>query len=296
MSIASEDQITESARALGAFLRAHRERITPETVGLPTTARRRTPGLRREEVATLAGVGLAWYTWLEQGRVTASRQVLESIGRALRLHESARSYMLAVGGYATLPGAPRPQLSSAHSFIVDDWRHGPAFLIDSWFTLRAWNDSFAAVWGDPDDWNAADRNLIVMLADPDRAGTVLGDERRAVLRRHLGIFRKQTAVHDRDPRLVPVYDRLNELAPALADWWTCQGMDPLDDHEQALRIGAARARVWQTALRVDDDALIVLQRARTAADRALLASMSAADRSSEHTAVFQLRDAMAIAS
>ncbi|MHC9043199.1 helix-turn-helix domain-containing protein [Microbacterium saperdae] len=292
MSIASGEQISENARVLGAFLRAHRERITPDAVGLPTTTRRRTPGLRREEIATLAGVGLAWYTWLERGRVTASRQVLESIGRALHLHESAHSYMLAVGGYATLPGAPQPHLSAAHTFIVDDWQHGPAFLIDSWFTLRAWNDSFAAVWGDPEASDEVDRNLIVMLADPDRADAVLGSDRQQVLRRHLGIFRKQTALHDRNPRLAPVYERLNSLAPNLADWWTCQGMDPLQDHEQSLHVGRESVRVWQTALRADDDALIVLQRARTAADRTII---SAAARAAD-TNRSPLRATLAIAS
>ncbi len=294
MSIASEDQVTEGARALGAFLRAHRERITPEAVGLPTTARRRTPGLRREEVAALAGVGLAWYTWLERGRVTASRQVLESIGRALRLHDSAHSYMLAVGGYATLPGAPEPQLSTAHTFIVDDWCHGPAFLVDSWFTLRAWNESFVAVWGDPSAWTPVDRNLIVMLADPLRAGAVLGDRHESVLRRHLGIFRKQTALHERDPRLSLVYDRLKELAPELADWWTCQSMDPLDDHEQILHVPGASAQVWQSVLRVDEDALIVLQRARSASDR--IALESALGSRPARTPLRELRRTMAIAS
>ena len=71
---------------LAAFLRTRRARIRPEDVGLPSGARRRTPGLRREEVAQLAGVGVTWYTWLEQGRpINASVQVLDAIARTLRL-------------------------------------------------------------------------------------------------------------------------------------------------------------------------------------------------------------------
>src|SRR5882757_10002649 len=88
---------------LAGFLRSRRERITPEQVGLPLVGRRRTPGLRREEVAQLAGVGVTWYTWLEQGRdINASDQVLLAISRTLRLdpHERAHLYRLA--------GAPVP--------------------------------------------------------------------------------------------------------------------------------------------------------------------------------------------
>src|SRR5947208_16179795 len=69
-------------RELAGFLRSRRERIAPEQVGLPPGGRRRTPGLRREEVATLAGVGVTWYTWLEQGRdIHVSEQVLDAIAR-----------------------------------------------------------------------------------------------------------------------------------------------------------------------------------------------------------------------
>src|SRR5438874_10138389 len=79
-------------RELAAFLRNRRERLTPHQVGLPITGRRRTPGLRREEVAQLAGVGVTWYTWLEQGRdIRPSEQVLGAIARTLQLcpYESA---------------------------------------------------------------------------------------------------------------------------------------------------------------------------------------------------------------
>src|SRR4051794_40246431 len=79
--------MTDTRRAgLASFLRSRRERINPEDVGLPGGTRRRTPGLRREEVAQLAGVGVTWYTWLEQGRpIKASVQVLDAVSRTLRL-------------------------------------------------------------------------------------------------------------------------------------------------------------------------------------------------------------------
>src|SRR6266516_8075282 len=79
---------------LAAFLRSRRERIMPEQVGLPPASRRRTPGLRREEVATLAGVGVTWYTWLEQGRdIHASPQVLDAVARTLLLDPHERTHL-----------------------------------------------------------------------------------------------------------------------------------------------------------------------------------------------------------
>src|ERR1700749_612711 len=82
----SANPATERRTELAAFLRTRRERIRPEDVGLPPGSRRRTAGLRREEVAQLAGVGVTWYTWLEQGRpINASVQVLEAVASTLRL-------------------------------------------------------------------------------------------------------------------------------------------------------------------------------------------------------------------
>src|SRR4029077_12484381 len=82
---------------LAAFLRARREAVTPEQVKLPRGRGRRTPGLRREEVALLAGVSVTWYTWLEQGRrINASTDVLRSIGRALRLDEAGQAHLVSL--------------------------------------------------------------------------------------------------------------------------------------------------------------------------------------------------------
>src|SRR6478752_10237677 len=81
--------MTDHRQELAEFLRGRREATRPDQVGLPAGRGRRTPGLRREEVAMLAGVSLTWYTWLEQGRrINASRDVLVAIGRALRRHDA----------------------------------------------------------------------------------------------------------------------------------------------------------------------------------------------------------------
>ena len=105
---ASHGQGASTARRteLAAFLRSRRERISPEDVGLPVGTRRRTAGLRREEIAQLAGVGVTWYTWLEQGRpINASVQVLDAIARTLRLDATERGHLFRL---ADVPGAAGP--------------------------------------------------------------------------------------------------------------------------------------------------------------------------------------------
>src|SRR5262245_24667076 len=91
---------TERRRArLRDFLRARRARLSPADVGMPDAGRRRTPGLRREEVAVLAGVGASWYTWLEQGRdINVSDSVVDAISRALRLSQAERAYLYRLAG------------------------------------------------------------------------------------------------------------------------------------------------------------------------------------------------------
>lgn len=92
-------------RELGAFLRSRRERITPDQVGLPGTGRRRTPGLRREELALLAGISATWYTYLEQGRdIRASDQVLDALASALRLDRNERGHLFELAGHAPAAG------------------------------------------------------------------------------------------------------------------------------------------------------------------------------------------------
>src|SRR4051794_41271845 len=92
---------------LAAFLRARRAAVAPEDVGLAPGPRRRTPGLRREEVALLAGVSVSWYTWLEQGRpINASVVGLDSLGRSLRLDPVEQAYASELSGPSSLRGAP----------------------------------------------------------------------------------------------------------------------------------------------------------------------------------------------
>src|SRR5579872_6765270 len=125
-------QERERRQALADFLRKQRARLAPTDVGLPAGIRRRTPGLRREEVAQLASIGTSWYVWLEQGRdVHPSEQVLESLSRALRLTPNERRHLFLLSGQS-LPPQERyveEHVSPALQQILDDLNPTPAYVM-----------------------------------------------------------------------------------------------------------------------------------------------------------------------
>ncbi|HEU5028672.1 MAG TPA: helix-turn-helix transcriptional regulator [Spirillospora sp.] len=142
------------------FLRTRRARLTPADVGMPDAGRRRTPGLRREEVAVLAGVGVSWYTWLEQGRdIKVSEEVLDAIARALRLDPAEREHLYLLAGLnpprrEAGPAAPiTPELRR----VLDAWSPRPAYVRDRYWNFIAINDAARAVFGFGD----VDHNCLV---------------------------------------------------------------------------------------------------------------------------------------
>jgi transcriptional regulator with XRE-family HTH domain len=148
--------------ALGTALRAWRGRVRPEDVGLPARGPRRTAGLRREEVAMLAGVSVEYVVRLEQGRARhPSRQVLEALSRALRLSSAEREHLLQLAGAApTVPGTvPRHLPPSVHRLLerLDDV---PVAVFDAGWTLLSANRLWAALLGDLDERHGRHRNLL----------------------------------------------------------------------------------------------------------------------------------------
>jgi transcriptional regulator with XRE-family HTH domain len=134
---------------LSAFLRSRRERISPEDAGLAPGLRRRTAGLRREEVAQLSGVGVTWYTWLEQGRpINASAQVLDAVARTLRLDPQEREHLYRLADPSSDPPAARPDglLAPEIQQILDGLTTLPASIVNERFDLLAWNAAYAALF------------------------------------------------------------------------------------------------------------------------------------------------------
>jgi transcriptional regulator with XRE-family HTH domain len=127
---------------LANFLRSRRERISPQDVGLPSGARRRTPGLRREEVAVLAGVGLSWYTWLEQGReISVSATFLENLSRTLKLDAAERRhlFLLAHHRHPPEPGKTWCVVPPLVHRLMADLPMRPAYVLNLRWDVLAWH-------------------------------------------------------------------------------------------------------------------------------------------------------------
>ncbi|KGP79861.1 MULTISPECIES: helix-turn-helix transcriptional regulator [unclassified Paenibacillus] len=155
-------------QALSAFLKNQRSKISPESVGLPAGTRRRTPGLRREEVSQLAGVSTTWYTWLEQGRdIQVSHSVLDNIASALKLTADERKYLfsLALEYHSELyildekPLQIHPSLQK----ILQELRNCPTIISDRRCHIVGWNDAARHVFMDFEQIPAEQRNMISLL-------------------------------------------------------------------------------------------------------------------------------------
>lgn len=160
----------ERRRELGQFLRDRRGNLVRAEQGLPTIGRSRTLGLRREEIAAFAAVSVTWYTWLEQGRdINPSRQVLESIGRVLRLSAAEQTYLLAMGGYAGLPLAEVAATEAAppHLQGLLDAFDFPAFAVAPDWGIASWNNAYAGLYSRISEVAPAERNLLwLIFTDP----------------------------------------------------------------------------------------------------------------------------------
>ncbi|OKJ09107.1 helix-turn-helix domain-containing protein [Kitasatospora sp. CB01950] len=269
------------SQELGAFLRAHRERLQPADVGLTATARRRTPGLRREEVASLSGVGLAWYTWLEQGRVTASRQVLEAVARALRLDAAGLRHAMRLAGYhepVPVSRTAAQRLADAVRPVLDSWPASPAVLLDRHFDLLSWNAAWTALWGSPEAVPADRRNLMWLMAVDRRLRSVLHDWEPLAMNvfQH---FRAQAGPARADARTGELYRRLEADAPDLRHWWGCHTVAELTAREVVAEpptIGPVRLTLSSFHPVDDPSALVLLFTPNTGTDLARMTELAAA--------------------
>lgn len=146
---------------LGRFLRQHRERLTPATVGLPADGPRRTPGLRREEVAQLAHISTQYYTRLEQARGPhPSRHVLAALGRALRLGDAERALLYTLGGQPAEHPGPSPDVPDRILDMIERLPLTAAIVLDAKYDVLAWNPLAAALIEDFSAQPRRERNLI----------------------------------------------------------------------------------------------------------------------------------------
>ncbi|ALU93699.1 XRE family transcriptional regulator [Streptomyces sp. TSRI0445] len=205
---------------LAAFLRSRRERITPEQVGLVRGRRRRTPGLRREEVAQLSAVGVTWYTWLEQARdIQVSAQVLDALARALLLDPSERAHLFALAAAPDpAPGTECPTVTPALRTMLEQLDPIPACVQNSRYDVLAYNRTYARLLCDLDAVAPEDRNCLLLAFTHDdwRASIVDLPE---VTRMMAAKFRASMAGHLAEPAWKALLHRLETRSPEFREVW-----------------------------------------------------------------------------
>jgi transcriptional regulator with XRE-family HTH domain len=211
------------------LLRSRRHRLTPADVGLPAGTRRRTAGLRREEVAQLAGVSATYYTFLEQGRdVRPSRQVVTALAGALRLSSAERAHLFQLAGIAVAADdhAQAETVTPVLSAMVGRLDPFPAYLKGRRWDVLAANRAARALFT---DWSArqpGDRNLIWwMFTDPEARKVYVHWEKEAS--DMLGRFRAAAARRPDDPDFTDLIERLHQASPEVRSWWPRHDVAPV---------------------------------------------------------------------
>ncbi|MGW1208640.1 helix-turn-helix transcriptional regulator [Streptomyces sp. NPDC002499] len=217
-------------RGLADFLRSRRERITPAEVGLPSGPRRRTPGLRREEVAQLAYISTEYYTRLEQARGPhPSREVLAQLARALRLSDPERDHLHHLAG--TPPGPPPGPSREVRQSILDLLDRLPfaaAFVTSAMFEIIAWNDLAAALMEDFSAVPRRDRNLLrraFLGPHPDGRRLYGVSDSDAFTRHSVPELRAAAARYPGDPEVTGLIDELLAGSEEFARLWADHQVD-----------------------------------------------------------------------
>lgn len=213
----------ERRAELAHFLRTRRERLSPVQVDLPRLgSRRRTPGLRREELAQIADVSLSWYIKLEQGQdIQVSAQVLESLSRALRLTADERLHLFALAREELpLPGFPTEQReSSLLQPVLDSFLPNPAFVTNERWDVIARNQATAQVFTPSMVLTPADRNLLwLIFTRPELRQLFVNWE--AIARRMLALFRMNEGLYRGDAWFLEQRDSLMQASPEFRAWWS----------------------------------------------------------------------------
>ncbi|MDQ0494707.1 helix-turn-helix transcriptional regulator [Paenibacillus brasilensis] len=209
--------------ALSVFLKTKRARLHPHMVGLPQGSRRRTPGLRREEVAQLAGVSTTWYTWLEQGRdIKVSPSVLDAIAAALQLNTDERKYLydlaLEAGFHAPPASAEQTVISSSLQKIVQELRYCPAIISDRRCHIVGWNAAAAHVFMDFAELPHEQRNMIELLFTKKEFRSLAVNWEHFV-KGFLAIFRAYYGQYVTDPWYAQFIQNMSQSYPEFNELW-----------------------------------------------------------------------------
>ena len=223
-------------RELGALLRTRRSQLDRSDLGLPALGRGRSSGLRREEVASLSGVSMTWYTWLEQGRdIAPSRQVLDAVSRTLRLSETEHAYVLSLAGYSAPAGrvsSPAAQEAPGHvRRLLDALGGSPAFAVGPDWSIAAWNAAYSVLYPGVATVPAEDRNLLWLVFTDPYVRQLL-PEWEGDSRRFLAEFRADAGQHLSEPAVSALVARLQAASEQFREGWTSHDIEGFSSRER----------------------------------------------------------------
>jgi transcriptional regulator with XRE-family HTH domain len=250
---------SQNRAELSRFLRSRRERIGPAAVGLPGGARRRAPGLRREEVALLAGVSPTWYTYLEQGRnIRPSLELLESLARVLQLSPDERRYLYLLASGHAPPVAPSetPAATAAaidHVVSAVGVADFPVYAGNLYGDVTLWNDAAADWYTDFARLPESRRNLLWwQLTAPEAKERLVNwaDDTKALVAR----FQFASVSRPGDQRFRELARAFREVSPEFAAWWASYEISGLNTRIRTLRRSDGAVRSFEVViLRMTDD-------------------------------------------
>lgn len=231
------DQHVLRRRELGQFLRSRRERIKPPEELLELHPRRRTPGLRREEVASQAGVGISWYTWLEQGRdINVSPEVMRRIARALGLGRDETRHIFRLAGLGVQEEAPPIPTSLKPSIqrLLDAMEYIPAYVHNARWDRIGWNDAALALMGDFSNDPVEERNTVwrTFLSPEVRSYTA---DWQHIARIVIAEFNASISQQFDDPWLGDFIERLSARAPEFRELWQQREVIPRQEERTLIQ-------------------------------------------------------------
>lgn len=214
---------------MAEFLRTRRARVSPKDVGLPEGARRRTPGLRRQEVAQLAGMSVDYYIRLEQGRGPhPSRQVLGALGRALMLTVDERDHLFRVAGQPLEPLKVRDDVPDGILHLITFMEEVPAYVLNARYDILAWNPMASILMHNLDEQSPRDRNVIRwVFGSPDIAEHLTNEEKGRFARASVADLRVAAGRYPDDRPLQALVTEMLAFSPEFAALWA--------EHEVELR-------------------------------------------------------------
>ena len=217
-----DKQIDKRRAELGEFLQAIRKRGTPEAFGFPSGVRRRTVGLRREEVAQLANMSATWYTWIEQGRdINMSADALIRLAQALKLTRTERAYLFDLAGRRDPQGHIQEEdlASNTLTTLLKDIKV-PAYILGRTWNILAWNPEALTLFGDwlsPDIDNVAPNLLRLVFTHPNAKDVVINWETRS--KRLVAEFRADCRSRLEEPELQSLVTELSKASADFDQFW-----------------------------------------------------------------------------